>query len=161
MSSEVVKTVVESGIVDANSLAQLQRWGFITDLDIKEAEQTITATEVCERILEAVESKAAVEMRHTDLDVVRDYLETRRSARLHVPNPEEPGKTLSIPMEFCETRLGEIVLPWSSDAIADMIVHEQTYLKPTGEARIYFADVRELFYGEHKAFMICTPAKGK
>ncbi len=161
MSSEVAKTVVESGIVDRHSLEQLRRWGFLLDVEPKPDAPDLTASDLVDRIVEAIESRDAVEIRSTDLDAVRDYLSTRRPARLHVPNPDQPGKTVSIPIEYFITRLGEIVLPWSSDSIADLITNEGTYLKPTGEARIYFADVRELFFGEHRAFMICTPAKGK
>jgi hypothetical protein len=78
-----------------------------------------------------------------------------------VPNPDNPGKTVGIPVEYCKTRLGEIVIPWTSESINDTILDDRTYLKPVGEDRIYFADVRELFHGGHKAFMVCEPAKGK
>ena len=111
--------------------------------------------------MEAVESEEAVEIRATDLDIVTQYLASRKKAKLHVPNPEDPEKTVGIQVEYCRTRLGEVVIPWTSESINDTLLDERTYLKPVGEDRIYFADVRELFYGDHKAFMVCDPSGEK
>jgi hypothetical protein len=163
MTQPVTKAVVEAGIVGGDALAQLQRWlqpGL--PLDVPDGgEPLVSAAAVAQKIMEAVESEEAVEIKATDLDIVRQYLSARRKARLHVPNPEDPGKTVGIQVEYCRTRLGEVVIPWTSESINDTLLDERTYLKPVGEDRIYFADVRELFYGDHKAFMVCEPAKEK
>lgn len=158
MSRAVAKAVVESGIVDQDALAQLQRWGFALDLQPGK-EPLISAAEIAQKILDAVESEDSVELRSTDLDIIKEYLKSSSKARLHVPSPDDVKKTIGIPVEFCRTSLGDIVIPWTSEAINDLLLDERTYLKPTGEARIYFADVRELFYGDKKAFVVCTPSK--
>jgi hypothetical protein len=160
MSKEVAKAVLESGIVDKDALAQLQRWGHLTDVEIS-ADEAVTATGIAQRIIDAIESKDEIELRSTDLDIIKDYLKSRRRARLHVPSPEREGQTVGIPVEYSSTKMGEIVIPWTSESINDQLLNEDTYLKPTGGPRIYFADVRELFYGDHKAFVVCTPARGK
>lgn len=160
MSRAVAKAVVESGIVDQDALAQLKKWGFLTDLE-PGADPVLSGVGLAQQILEAMESEDAVEMRSTDLDIIKEYLSSRKRAKLHVPDPENEGKTVGIPVEYCLTKMGEVVIPWKSESINDMLVNDDTYLKPTGEARIYFADVRELFYDDHKAFVVCTPARGK
>lgn len=160
MSKEVAKVVVEAGIVDRDAFAQLQRWGYLTDVDIG-GEGVLSGAALAERILEAVTSEEEVEIRATDLDLIKDYLSTRRRARLHVPSPEKEGQTIGIPVEYSTTKLGEVVIPWTSESISDQLLNDSTYLKPAGGPRIYFADVRELFYGEHKAFMVCVPVKEK
>lgn len=160
MSRAVAKAVVEAGIVDQDALAQLQRWGFALDLQ-PGAEPIVSAAEVAQRILDAVGSDEEVELRSTDLDIIKDYISSRQKARLHVPDPEDEDKTVGIPIEYCLTQMGEVIIPWTSESINDMLLDDRTYLKPTGQARIYFSDVRELFYGDHKAFVVCTPMKGK
>ena len=163
MTQPVTKAVVETGIVGGDALAQLQRWlqpGLPLEVP-DDGEPLVSAVAVAQRIMEAVESEEAVEIRATDLDIVTQYLASRKKAKLHVPNPEDPEKTVGIQVEYCRTRLGEVVIPWTSESINDTLLDERTYLKPVGEDRIYFADVRELFYGDHKAFMVCDPSGEK
>lgn len=161
MTRPVTKVVVESGIVDEDALAQLARWGFPIEVGQPREDYALSAADVARRILQAVEDEESVEVRATDLDIVTEYLKKRQRAKLHVPNPEEGGrKTIAIPVEFCFTKMGEVVIPWTSESINDTLLDPETYLKPIGGERIYFADVRELFYGDHKAFMVCVPAKG-
>lgn len=163
MSQPVTKAVVATGVVGGDAYAQLQRWiqpGLPVDM-WADGEPSVSASAVAQRIMDAVESEDAIEIRATDLDIVQQYLQSRKKAKLHVPNPEDHDKTVGIQVEYCLTRLGEVVIPWTSESINDTLLDERTYLKPVGGDRIYFADVRELFYGEHKAFMVCEPARGK
>jgi hypothetical protein len=160
MSKAMAKAIVESGIVDEDALLQLKRWGYITDL-VPGADPIQSSVALAERIVAALEGEEEVELRSTDLDIIRDYLAHRRRGKLHVPSPEEAGKTVGMAIEYCWTRMGDVVIPWTSEAINDLLLNENTYLKPTGEARIYFADVRELFYDDHKAFVVCTPHREK
>lgn len=160
MSRPVAQAVIDSGIIDANTIAQLQRWGFLLDVQPGGPEE-ISAADIAQNILDAVESEEAVELRSTDLDIIKEYLKSRKKARLHVPDPAGDKKTVGIPVDYCLTQMGEVVIPWTSEAIHDLLLDEETYLKPIGEERIYFADVRELFYDDHKAFVVCTLVRGK
>jgi hypothetical protein len=155
MSRAAARAVVESGIVDADALAQLHRWGYALDL-VPGTEPVASASALARKILDAVESEDAVELRSTDLDIIKEYSKASRRARLHLPGADD--KTVGLPVEYCVTKMGEIVIPWTSEDINDLLLDDRTYLKPTGESRIYFADVRELFYGDKKAFVVCTPA---
>jgi hypothetical protein len=69
------------------------------------------------------------------------------------------GSRSSIPLAFCRTILGEFVIPWKSESIYDLMISGDTYLryKEDGKTvKAYFTDVREVFFGETKAFMVCT-----
>ena len=155
MTRPAARAVVEVGIVDKDALAQLRRWGFPLDCAAPE-DVVLPPGEATKRIMEAVSSEESVEVRDTDLDIVREYMGQRLAAKLHVPNPEEGKATIGIPVEYCRTTLGEVVIPWTSEAISDILLDPMTYLKPLGQPRLYFVDVRELYYGDHKAFLVCS-----
>lgn len=164
MNKSVVQAVVDAGIVDPDAMRQLQRWlqpGLEVSLEANE-DLIVSAAGIAQMILEAISDGDAVELRSTDLDIVHEYLKSSKRARLHVPNPEPGGRdTIGISVEYCLTKMGEVVIPWTSESINDTLLDPLTYLKPVGEDRIYFADVRELFYGDHKAFMVCVPARNQ
>lgn len=159
MTGPRTKAVIASGIVDDDALLQLQKWGLPIDLG-ENIEPLLSAVGIANAMLDAVTSEDAVELRSTDLDIVRNYLDNRQRGRLHVPNPEAPGKTVGISVDYCVTTMGEVVIPWTSEGISDSLLDPESYLKPIGRDRIYFEDIRELFHGEHKAFLVCVPAKG-
>jgi hypothetical protein len=146
---------METGLVSKDSVEQLRRWGLLNNE--AEVHNFTNPEDLVGRIRQVLESPDVVEMRDTDLDVIRRYLTTREKAKLHVPSPDDKDKTVPLPVEFCKTRMGEYVIPWTSESIKDMLLDEKTYLKPVGKARVRFQDVRELFYDDHKAFVVCTP----
>lgn len=160
MSRPVAKAMIETGLLDHDALAQLQRWGYLLDCELdEEVDTTVSATDIAEEILEAIESGEAVEMRSTDLDIIHQYLASRERAKLHILKDDGSNKTVGLSVEYCLTKLGEYVIPWTSDPIHEQLLDPSTYLKPVGKDRVYFIDVRELFYDDRKAFIVCTPAK--
>ncbi len=56
--------------------------------------------------------------------------------------------------------IGNYILPWRDESIEDIMLDPDTYLKPAGAPRVYFLNVQELYYGDRKVFMICSPAHG-
>jgi len=155
MSKPVTQVVLEAGLVDEKTVQQLRRWGLLHT----EAEaQNITDPEVIvNNIREAMEGGDLVELRTTDLDLVRHYLEHREKGKLHVPNPEDDAKTVGLPVEYCITKMGDYVIPWTSESIQDLLLHEKTFLRTAAGIKVPFAYVRELYYDRRKAFVICTP----
>jgi hypothetical protein len=149
--------MVQSGLIDEDWLKQMRGWGLLSTPE--EAEPITDPQVLVDRLREVIESREAVELRDTDLDIVRQYLAKREKGKLHVPNPEESGKTVPLPVEFCRTVLGEYVIPWTSESIRDLLTDEQTYLKVVGRPRIQFQEVRELFYDRQRAFVVCTPTE--
>ena len=51
--------------------------------------------------------------------------------------------------------MGEYLIAWRSETIEDMLTNGRSYLQVDNQ-RIFFSRIRELFYGDTKAFMACT-----
>ena len=161
MNSERRLAVLRAGIVPSDKVAELSRWnGFEvpTGVGVEPNRKQALAD-----IREAIESKETVEIRATDLDALRYYEANQKPARLYysVPADGDKRKTTFVNVQYAKTPIGNYMIPWTSEDIFDLMLDEGTYLKPNGEPRIYIADIAELFYGENKAFMVCTPAAGE
>lgn len=159
MNKPISQAVIESGIVEKEMIQQLCQWGYLPE----EATtvQPVDDNIVVQNIQEAIESGDVVTIKESDLDAIKGYLKNKKSGKLHLPNPDEEGKTVPISVKYSLTKFGEYVIPWNSHTISDLMVEEGAYLKPVGEPRVHFVDVRELYYGDHKAFMVCVPREGK
>lgn len=155
MDGPQTKAVVESGIVPEADLAQLQRWRLLP-ADLRVPVKGLTADEILVKIREANNSVEAVEIRSTDLDILKAYMASKVQGRLYLASGK---RTTSVRVDYAVLPSGNIVIPWQDENIADLMLDPDTNLKPVGGKRIYFSDVDDLFFGEHKAFMICTPAK--
>lgn len=150
------QAMLETGLVDEGALRQLRKWGLLQE-DTPPVHQEMSADRVVARIQEALEGPEAVSIRDTDLDAVSKFLNDKQSGKLHLPVPEDENKTTGVPVEFYITKFGEYLLPWKSEGIQTLLTDRRTYLKQAGKPRVYFEDVRELFYGGKKAFVVCTP----
>lgn len=160
MDSQLSVVLVKTGLVDSNVLAEFKRWGL--PLEFREDVQGCsTAEEVVSHIHDYLESDIRVKLRDTDLDILQRYIQTQHPGRLHYRGPND--EKLSVDVHFCITDLGEYVIPWRSESIQDLMLESTTSLRFTPKdssdrKTVYFTDVRELFFGEHKAFMVCEPS---
>lgn len=156
MVKPVTQAVLESGLMDKDTVAQFKRWGYLPDVEVPE--EVLDLDKAAAKIRMALESGDVVEVRDTDLDIISKYLTNREKARLYLPNPEDEKKTVSIAVDYCKSKMGEYAIPWMSESIRDLLLDDRAYLKlKTGE-KIYFSDTRELYYDNQKAFVVCTPA---
>lgn len=153
--------ILEAGLVGEDVLAEMKRWGVQFDWNGVTVDDL---PKVLEKIRDALESEDTVELRGTDLDILGLYLVSKVPGRLILPD-SKTGRTHSLAVEYCVTTLGEYVIPWTSEDIRDLLLDPKTYLrlakqpgqdKPT---KITFSDTRELFFGNRKAFVVCTAAK--
>jgi hypothetical protein len=154
MEGPVTKAMIDVGIISRDALSELKRWGYMAQ-PIEPSGSFNSHEEVVMHIREAVESDDAVRTRDTDFTVLERYLATKSKAKLHVPSPEDPEKTVGITLDFGRTKLGEIIIPFLAETVMDTLLDDRTYLKPVGEDRIYFRDTRVLYYDDHPAFVIC------
>ena len=157
MEKPVTSAVIDTGIIDFDDIEQLRRWGLLAEAE-SHPENYPTHKSVLKRIREAVGSEDAVEMRKTDLDLAKDWEKEHSSCRLYVPVPDERNKVVGINIEYHRTKMGDYVIPWTTDNIFDLMLDEETHLRVPGVGKVYFVDVEELYYGAQKVFMICTPA---
>jgi hypothetical protein len=151
--SKLGKAVAASGAIDEGMLQELQKWKVPLNLpDTVELETDVDA--VISRIQEAISDKEMVEIRDTDLDLLKRFLRDRKKGRLYLVS-DSTGEKTNFTIRYCVTSTGEYAIPWESESIEDMLVADGSYLK-TDEGRVYFHTVRECFFGEHKAFIVCS-----
>jgi hypothetical protein len=151
--------MVKSGIVDPVMLKELSIWGApieeVFDMDWDDAPHTLE--EVLLRIRQAVEDRDRVEIRSTDLDIMRRYLEHQEEGKLHLEDPITDQKS-NIKVFFARTGMGQIIIPWRSETIEDLLISPESYLK-VGDTKLFFGAVEELFFGKQKTFLLCSVAE--
>jgi hypothetical protein len=116
----------------------------------------MTPEVLSQAIAGAIESEGYILTRETDLGAIPQYLQTARMAVLHVVM-DGTGEDADFEVRVGHTPTNEYILPWQSESITDLLTNGQTYLR-VDKKRIYFNQARELFYGQHKAFIVCSPS---
>lgn len=160
MNNNTKIAVLKAGIVPTSTLAELERWG----MEIPKVELEPDRREALMNIRESIESRETVTLRTTDLDSLKTYQKDSKVGRLYysVPAPTrldpKARKTTFIEVNYAMTPAGAYLIPWTDEDIFDLMLDEDTYLKPVGAERIYFGDIADLYYGQQKVFMYCTPA---
>lgn len=152
-SSAMTEAVLRSGMVSSNQLAELKRWAPPNISPDAEAEEPKPLDEAAALVADALQSEGYVLMRETDLEVVRQYVDTAQRASLHLEL--EDGSYTDVDVTFGFTPIGEYIIAWRSESIKDAMTNGRTYLLEHG-VRVFFKDVRELFFGDQKAFMVCV-----
>jgi hypothetical protein len=146
--------MAQSGALDGDMLKEFQKWRLPVQLD-SEAAVFDEAAEAVEAIEEALESKEAVEVRATDLNVLRQYMKTQARGRLRVKTEDE-DQTFVI--TFGTTLLGGVLIPWQADSLEAFLTNGESYLLHNG-IRYFFSRVEDLFFGDRKVFILCTPTE--
>lgn len=147
----ITEAVLRAGIISPSQLAEMKRISPVIDREAQVGEPL--DLEVAARIVsEALESEQYALVRETDLEVVRQYAETTTTGILHV---EEGTESTDFEVTYGRTPMGGFIIAWKSESIAGMMTNGQTYLV-VGAERVFFKDVRELFFGAKKAFMVCS-----
>lgn len=150
--------VLKAGIIPTDMVTELARWGNyeVPEVQVEEDPRTALAG-----IREAIESHDTVALRITDLDALNYYKQNTLKGRLYYSlrgGPQTLRNSSFIEVAYAKMPDGNYLIPWTSEDIFDLMLDEGTYLKPAGGARVHFANIDELYYGEQKAFMVCTPA---
>jgi hypothetical protein len=161
MNHNLKLAVLQAGIVPGEMVNELARWG---NLEVPEKIQLEPdPREALADIREAVESRETVALRMTDLDAMKFYEGNQKSGRLYYSTGGPSSRTTFVDVTYAKTPVGNYIIPWTDmdSDIFDLMLDEGTYLKPAGEVRVHFANVDELYFGEQKAFMICTPTKSE
>lgn len=154
----MIEAVLKAGVIDANTLAQFKKFGAPIDPDaqVEEPKDLETAAAI---IGDVLESEGYVVVRETDLQVFNQYVETSQKGMLHlaVVSDVEPSglTTTDIEITYGKTKMGELIIAWHTESIEDLLTDGNSYLEAEG-VRIFFNSVRELYFGNIKAFMVCS-----
>ena len=157
-SKPMIEAVLKAGLIGENALREMKRFSAAIDPEAKteEPKDLDTAATI---IATAIADEGYVMVRETDLEILHQYAETARQGVLHleIDSDVEPSGSNSTDLEisFGKSKMGEYIIAWRSETIEDMLTNGRSYLQVDGQ-RIFFSRLRELFYGETKAFMACT-----
>lgn len=155
--SKLAEIILKAGILSPNTLHEIQRWGLPVG-EVKEPtglEAEMTPEGLSQAIAGVIEDEGYILARETDLSAIPQYLKTAKPGVLHVVLDD--GESSEFEVQVGHSSTGDWILPWQSESITDLMNNGETYLKIAGK-RIYFNQARELFYGQHKAFIVCTPS---
>jgi hypothetical protein len=149
----LTSAVLKAGIVSPDMLKEMQR--FNPGLKQVEAAETPVDLETAANlIVAALNSEEYVLVRETDLEAVRQYLSTTQTGLLHLDTGQQDT---DLDVTYGTTKLGEYIIAWTNESIQEMMTNGLSYLEVDGK-HVYFKDVRDLFFGDQKAFMVCVPS---
>jgi hypothetical protein len=149
--AEVSKVVVRAGLVDSNVVSEFKRWGSLTELPDA---APIADKDVPSALEQAMQDEGYARVRETDLETLQLYLRTQRPGVIHF----EPiqGEPYEFAISYGVNRFGQFIIPWTEQDITELMTNGATFLVHEGR-EVFMKDARELFYGEKKAFIVCTP----
>jgi hypothetical protein len=152
----IAAAVAHSGLLSKEALAEFKRWGFVIDAPEIILEKPEDVVQVLE---EALQDEGLVLIRETDFEAVESYIRGQTVGTLHVV-VEGADEDLSSDIEcsFGLLATGEYIIRWYSESIEDVMTNGKTYLEVKGE-KVFFVRCRELFFGDTKSFIVCTPEK--
>ncbi len=148
--------VVQSGLVDRDMVKELVSWGLPVEIPEEMPPPPKNLVELNELLERALQHEGLVTVRETDLEVLKLFMLSQRPGTLHVVAGDGEA---DIPVMYAQNtnapdRL-EYIIPFTSESIVNEMTNGETYLRDAQNCQYYFSDVRELFFGDVKAFMVC------
>lgn len=147
--------LVKAGILSDDVLSELSKWGFHVTVGNDTGKFT-NPEQIIDYIREVTDSKDQVLVRESDLDVIHKYLSGQEQGRLYLRDIMT-GEKGNFDVFYCVLDTGEYVIPWRSENVKELLTDPKSYLKTKDGAQVHFTDVRELFFDEVKAFVVCEP----
>lgn len=148
----LASAILKSGILSDPILDEFRRWGHPIE---EEADRIVfsSAKDVVESIEQALQSEGLVIERVTDVNLINQYLQSMKIGELHVQIGDQSG---DFPVSYGRTPMGEYIIPFKGDNIVEEMTNGLSHLKDSDGNDIYFAAAREFFFGETKAFVVCS-----
>lgn len=159
MTSPLATAILKTGLIDDEVIREIRKWGISFEgLDHKEEGKPRSLKDLVHVLENALQSAEMVAEKVTDADAIRVFLATQKIGTLHV---HIEGQSASFDVPYGKNNLGEYIFPWQGETLADELTNGITYLLPdpkNEENKVFFNSVRELYYGDQKAFMVCAPS---
>lgn len=152
---QLARIVTQSGLVSKDMLDEFRRWGVLEEDLVKSKEVPDTPEKLIRLLAEALEEEHMVIIKETDVDALQAYLRTMTPGYMHLV---DGSQSAHFAVTYGKLPSGEYLLPWRSDSVEELLTNTKTYLLDHDHMRIYFGEVRELFFGETKSFVACKPS---
>lgn len=149
--------VIRAGLVPEETLIEMRRWGL--PVQVVESDEVIEDPDMVVKVLQdALESGEQVRMQDTDLDIVQRWVDPDNQIEGKLIIKDTEGHKSTVKVIFCWTVMKEVALPWKSESISELLLDAESYLRYNDEAgqphKLFFTDVRELYIGDTKAFVV-------
>ena len=155
--------IARSGLIPPDMLPQFYKWKLLDE--VGKIDLPKTADQLVERISEILDDDGMRMVRVTDIDIVQRYFATQEFGDLVVTTDGADGQSTTFEVAFGRTLTGEIIFPWRGDNVANLMTNGLTHLLIKQQHKnlatvtaVFFCDVKEMYFGETKAFMICQPS---
>ena len=162
MNRTAVQLIAKSGLIPEELLQQFYKWKLLDD--VGSIEQPQTASELVARINSILEEDGMQMFRMTDIDILQRYMATQEIGDLVVSEGVD-GQSTMFEVAYGRTLTGEIIFPWRGDNVANLMTNGLTHLLVKRVVKnlkvvtaLYFCEVKEMYFGSTKAFMICQPS---
>jgi hypothetical protein len=157
--TDLAKAIAMSGALNEGMLRELTKWR-LPGVVVPDGQAFGTPEEAVEAIEEALTSAGQVEMRVTDLDVLKDFLVSRKEGKLYLVGEQGARGTWPVTFGVIDRRSHlDYIIPWNSDTIEMLLTNGESCLIDDKKKKIYFGSVTDLYFGEQKAFILCTPIR--
>lgn len=144
------------GLISPEMREQFAQWGEVSDIEPVAAPSHEMIDEMIER---ALQSDDVALPKVTNLECIQQFCSTQRLGKLFLTMN---GMKSEFPVVFGVSLFGDIILPWRSEDIRDVLLDPtSSYLEwETSEGRrsVIFRSIEDIYYGDVKAFMLCTPS---
>ena len=155
---KLAEVIVRSGIISESQRTEFMRWsGMEQSINVSPPSD---ATMFIQQIELAMQEEEMILLRETDLEALQLFLHYQKKGSLHLGVAGEDGEPIivnAVDVSYAVRKTGEYIIPWTSESMEELLVNGFTYFLNADGAKVYFRDVRELFYGDVKAFMVCVP----
>lgn len=175
MSFEIM---VKAGVVQPEQVAELQRWGLPTVGEgdpppvtsgeyttprggptavapLPAEQRATTLLELQMGLESALQDQSLILTRITDPTLVAQLRETRTQGVLHVREGELEA---DLPLLFGRSDRGEILIPWSSQALEEARDRGDAWL--VQPELVFFCACNVYCHDDRKTFIACTPTPG-
>ena len=148
--NHLMETVLKTGIISPNMLAEMKRISPVIDREVTVPAEPVPFELAASMINDALQAEEYVEVRETDLEIFAQYSKSESWGELHVG-----GEKFDV--KYGHTLSGEFIISWTAESVRELMTDPETYLVTSSHAVVYFRDVRELYFGKRKVFMVCAP----
>lgn len=157
MTNPLVEAVLKTGLIPVETVKEFKRWNPGLEVPDEIPDEPKSLEEASDLIRGALESQGLVLTRETDINILPQYLHTQKMGVLHIED-EALETTSDFEVVYGKTSMGEYILPYRGDDIRELLVNGRSYLRidPSLNRIAYFREVREVFFGGAKVFLICT-----
>jgi len=131
------------GLISPEMRTQFARWGELPDIEPVEVQSPEDIDELIER---ALQNEEELVPKVTNLEIIQEFCSTQRLGTLHLKINDQEA---SFDVVFGVSRGGDIILPWRSEDIRDVLLDPtstfMTWITDGIEHKIYFRSVEDIY----------------